>query len=365
MTKRSNESDGTGETLDNKIQNTNSNNVTSQESSSNFSQKKNVNKKVTSQSKDGSTQHQSGKSVSLIYGNRGPFLSKNLSTRTIATKYLNSKIVSGSYASVREETLYLNLTLKVFTDRLNAQANVWARKIYSLHEVNLRYIIGSRDDFWISKLEECFTYSYFSAVLYGISSSRVGDFSNNKCFVKGHYLLHRYLVSRSFSFQFDEQTIVYDFRISKERYDEIIKLAKSYSYINDYLVEFPTFSLENQSLDRILKGLKEKLSLDDPSLISSSDFNIVEDCLTKDNFPIGNSFYTDDKDPKYWSYAFTSDSNIIDKTTLFGKACFLSLYKPNDISGFYDKFEEDDKFSLIKYEVTSICGSQYPAYVKS
>lgn len=307
------------------------------------------------------------KSRNTMVGNHSrQFLAKNYSTRTIVSKYLNLKSVTQNFLTVRSQTLDLELTVNIFKDRLDAQANVWARKLVSYSELNLRGIIGTNQDRWISDLEKCFVYSYFSALFYAISTSRVRDIPAKRCFIKGHFILYNFLVSGSYSFRHDDFNVNYNFRITEEKYKEIFELGKKYSYIKDHLVVFPFLSLENDALDRILGGLKRDLKTSEhPSIVYANEDSLIRSYLGPDTFPIGNSFYTNDKDSNEWSFSFNPDTNILDKTTLFGKACFLSLSKKNEISDFYDKFNSDDNFSLIKYEVITLCGSDYPDYVKS
>lgn len=306
-----------------------------------------------------------GRNNSIMSPLSTSFVCRNISTRTITAKYLNSRIISESYMSVKGVTLYVFLTLRIFKDRLDGQANVWARKILSMQELNLRHIIGGPNDKWVSELEKCFVYSYFSSVIYALNSNRVSDFPREKCFMKGHFILHRYLISQSFSVNHDDFQVTYKFDIDKIRYDEIMSIAKRYDFIKDNLSEFPKVSLCIEKFDRILNGLKDNLDPSGPSLVNAGDTVINESYFTKENFPIGNSFYSDGNNQNKWCYSFTPDSNIIDKTTLFGKACFLCVNKPNEISNSYDIIEVDDNYSLIKNEVVCLCGSNYPDYVKN
>lgn len=304
------------------------------------------------------------KSTSLVNLTSKSFMCSNLSTRTLITKYINSKSISESYVSIRDHTLYVNLTLNIFKDRLDAQANVWARRIVSMHELNLRTIVGRNSDKWETELEKCFVYSYFSAVLHALRIDLVADFSDDRYFIKGHYILNRFLTRKSFSFEHDGVKIVYKFFLNEEIYNEILKVAKQYDYINDHLSLFPILSLENEALERILSGLKQNIDPNGPSILCSKEDNIVESCLTKDNFPIGNSFYTDNHDQNSWSFSFNPDYNILDRTTLFGKACFLTRSKLDETFYYYDNNREQDDYRLVKNEVTTLCGSSYPIYVK-
>jgi len=292
------------------------------------------------------------------------FVNKNISIGTIVSKYFNANVLNQSYRTLTDQTLDLNLTIKIFDDRLKAQAVVWAEKVSSLHDLQLKNIIGKGIENWEQKLEDCYIYSFYSSVLYALSDAKVAEFSEQRYFLKGHLVLHKFLLTTSHSFQHNGYTVRYNFRYTDERLQEILTKAKSFSFIKENIGENPRFYLENQELDRILGGLKTSMPSRGPDICKASDMMNIESNLSKDFFALGNSFYTNDDNCNEWSYSFRPDSDILHNSTLFGKSCFMSLFKINDISNFYDKINVDDEFYLTKYEVSNICGSEFGNYKK-
>lgn len=302
-----------------------------------------------------------GRGNSLSDNTSYSFMSKNLSTKLLTAKYFNSKVLNQPIVSIQDESLSINLSLKIFKDRLDAQAHVWAKRIISMENLSLRQIINSKDETWLNELEKCYIYSYFSAILFALNSNRSAQFPKDRCFIQGHLILHKFIVSRTQNFDYDNFNIVYNFKINEDRYNEIIKIAKSYPFIEEGINEFLNFELSNSKCDSILGRLHDDIGPDGPSIVRYDNQNTGL-YLSKENFPIGNSFYSKSGISKEWKYTSVPDQNLLDKTTLFGKACFLCLFDDNDVSNLYDTMIYDDGYYLIKNEVTSICGNVYPNF---
>lgn len=295
--------------------------------------------------------------------NSNAFSTSNFSSSLICKKFTNSMLIAASYRSITDQTLVVGLKVKPIQERLNAQANVWARKIFSMDELYLKKILSSNDYKWISILEKAYIYSYFKAVLYALKDSVVAEMPDQTCFVAGHAILYNYLMKPSYTFKHDGFYITYNMRCSSEDLEVITTMANSYSFIKDYYSTGTRFYLENQDLDRVLDGLACNMKPDGPVFYRLSDQKAVSIHLTKDNFPFGNSFYSDKSELTDWYYCFNDKSSILDDGMLFGKACFIHSSDETDSSKFLDKMDQDDQYYLTKYEVSSLCGCMPPDYI--
>lgn len=290
----------------------------------------------------------------------------NLSTPLIVTKFTNQNVITKSFRQIKDESIYINLTIKPDENRLYAQGCVWADKIISQHEIYLKGAIGGYPDTWRKELIKCYIYSYYKCLLYALSGGKVAEFPIGSTVIKGHYILFKCLLGISRSFMYDDYYVVYRFDITEDDYKTIVECAKKHSFINDNLRDSPRFYLENKDLDRRLNGLRNLSVPSSPQyFVFGEDDKNAEAFLNLDNFPLGNSFYISNyKSTSNWYYSYSQGSTFINNTSLlFGKACFLCCTTSDTNSKlFYDRNVNDDDYYLVKYEVQCLAGSSYPNY---
>jgi hypothetical protein len=296
--------------------------------------------------------------------NKSNLVTENLSVGLIPSKYKNFSLISSNYLTLTDQVLEFSFTIKPIKERLDAQASVWARKHVSIQETYLKKVLGAHTNQWEKLLSQAYIYSYYSAILYALSSSRVAEFDTNRTFVTGHGILYQCLLKPYHTFKCMDFHISYKLTCTEMELNEIIAQAEEYDFIKKYLVKTPRFYLENQSLERILNGLSSEVPSFGPKMIKISNSNVLDTYLTKDNFPLINSFYTKTSKTDKWFYSFCNDKSILDSSTLFGKACFVTCVDEDDkYSKYFDLVSEEDNFYLTKYELQHIAGSSYPQYI--
>lgn len=298
--------------------------------------------------------------------NINKFSCNNLSIFSITEKHFNQSVILGNYRDVNNVTLPISMTIVPDNDRLIAQATVWASKIVSTQELSLRYILNSNQDRWQKDLIECFIYSYYRALLYALTDKRVAEFDGSKYGVIGHVLLYKMLLRPSFSFVQDDTTVKYEFNITDNEYDFILQSARFFPYVSDFINDGRRFSLENTIIDRHLNSLNDSFTPDEPQLENmNSDSSKILNCMTKESFPLANSFYysrsSTEKFSK-WFYSYKTGNTIFSPSSLFGKACFVTSCDDNTNSNYYETTSQDDEYYLVKYEVTALCGCSYSDY---
>lgn len=298
--------------------------------------------------------------------NNHQFSTTNFSTEMVCKKHWNSSFLTTNVRDIQDVTITIKLTVAPIIKRLEAQANVWASKIYATPEIIHRYIVGSNESLWMSRYEELYIYSYFRGLLYGVFHTSVGDIKPSNMSLIGHCLLRLILSSPAFTFEHRGMRVKYVIEITQSDIDTIVNQAKKYPYIANYLInQTNRFSLENPDLDRRLNTLALSLTGDDPKFESLFDLNgRVRTHLTKDNFPIGNSFYCKNNiNVSSFRYAFKEGESIISMSTLFGKANFFKSRNDNTVDSYFDLSNVDDKYTLTKYEVMCIAGCMYGDYI--
>lgn len=285
------------------------------------------------------------------------FQCENLSLAIITSRQYNKNIIVTPFIQIKDSEILLSYSIEPNKIRLVAQANTWARTIVSSQNLDLRRIIGSRNDTWISELESAFIYSYFSCLLYSISAGRVSDISRTRKVIVGHGLMYSCLLSFGHTFRSNGFSVVYRFECDQENYDRIVTLAREFPFINDYLRTSPRFFLENERLERILSNLSESVAPEQTKFVELQSEK-YKNYLTKDTFPIANSFYASNGNESNWYYSINRSGTILNHSTLFGKALFVTAYSSN-LPNYYDNINADDNYSLIKYELSHICGSEF------
>jgi hypothetical protein len=258
------------------------------------------------------------------------FSTTNISTSLVTQKFTNSSVITESFRQIKDRTIVIDLCLSPLKNRLEFQAQVWARKIISKQELYLKAILGrTRQSDWQRLLEETYIYSYFSCVLYALSDKRVAEISEDRHVLIGHGILYRYLLKPSFTFQHSDFTVRYNMNISEARLNSILKMAMSFPFIGNFITTSPRFYLENEEYDRILSGLASNMDQEGPIITSFTDDRRHDMYLTKDNFPIGNSFYSDNSNPSSsdWQFAFCEGKSILDSSTLFWESLLYFFYE--------------------------------------
>jgi hypothetical protein len=292
----------------------------------------------------------------------GNFKTDNLSTAPIAVKFFNQNLISESFRFIQNQVINIQLFIRPDKTRLEYQAQVWARKIISEQELYLRAICSASGiSTQLKLLQECYIYSYYKSVLYALSDRRVAEIPEDSIVIKGHSILHNALLRPNFNFEHRDITINYNLDCTPEEYTYILEQARSYDYLNEYLISSTRFSLENEKLDRILNGLSDRWQSGYPEFEKFGSIDSSKVHLSIDNFPIGNSFYTStpDNTAKFF-YMFSTSNDLITESMLFGKACFFHCRNTAFCRNYYDLISQEDEGYLVKYEVSSLASSNYP-----
>jgi hypothetical protein len=289
------------------------------------------------------------------------FLTVNLSTALVTTKFLNRNMISQSFRTATDNTLDINFGIMPIPDRLALQAQVWARKLVSMQDFNLRIILSSYPENWEKLLIEAFTYSYYKAVLYALSDKRVAELPADLKLPFGHSLLYQFLLKQRHSFQHQDLYISYSLNFSDDDLKKILEEAQKFPYIKNFMSNSPRFYLENEKLDRFLNGLASQTKPSDgPKFMGISESTVLLKNLSQDNFPFLNSFYTEESDVCDWKYCYKQNTNLFRSSTLFGKACFIYRKSDSEFNDYFESCTEDDDGYLVKYEVACLAGSDYP-----
>lgn len=288
----------------------------------------------------------------------------NQSTELIITKFYNRLFIPSEYLNVVNQGEEIHFTVCPNDLRLRQQGIVYSDRILMIGEIDFKVMLGGVSVTWRPSLNKYYIYSYYKCLLLGINHLRTGEILESSFVVLGHAILYRAIVRGSFLFIDPDVNILYKFSITDELYDSILEEAKTYPFIKNFLRETKFgFELANPDLDRYGRGLATCGHPDMPlfyDLSKSSDLDIY---LTRDNFPLLNSFYSEsgsiDPDVTKWHYAFKSSEMLRNYNTYFGKACFISGLNNDKNDKYFEKNTDDDKLYLVKYEVQSLCGKQY------
>jgi hypothetical protein len=306
------------------------------------------------------TQSKSGSSSS-------PFKVINHSIAVITTRYYNTSFIARPFREITDEVIDISYKIDPIKSRLDKQAQVFARKVISMEELDLRHALNQYPERWQSMLEQTFVYSYFKCLLYGTSNSRIAELPEDFFCILGHGIMYHIINKHSFSFEHNGIGVVYTHECSETHYESLLALARQYSFLNNCITsEGSRFYMENEYYDRYLRKLSKELKgTRGPHLIEMLNSQNIARHLTQDSFPVLNSFYTNEKNENKWRYSFAPPAKLHDNGMLFGKAIFATQI--NSTNSNYDYFtliNESDDNSLVKYEVTAIAGSNYPNYIK-
>lgn len=304
--------------------------------------------------------------------NDRPFSVVNLSSSVIAGKHFNQNVVASDFRDVQAVNIPIKLTIRPDRERLLAQAKVWARRVISTNEIIFRYIFGNRFETWIKYLEDMYIYSYFNCVL---TALREKDKTTSyvdppvRMRIAGHALLYNSLRNTlRTTFSSGSINITYNFDVTQEDYDFIYNMANTFSFIKSSINDDFRFSFENDMIERFFKALAETFTDDEPKLFNMYEStSSIYNMLNVDNYPLANSFYTtrnsgENPDLTSWFYCYNSDYTVLDMSSLFGKALFVTSKDDLSNSKYYDLNNVDDNFTLVKWEVTCLAGCDYPDY---
>lgn len=299
--------------------------------------------------------------------NVNEFKQLNFSLSSISDKAFNRSVITGNFRDISNVLLPIKLSIRPDNERLIAQSSVWADKIISIQELNLRYIIGGDERIWKERLIECYVYSYYRSVLYALNDKTVAESDSPKFGLIGHIILGQCLLRPSFSFTYKESTIQFVLDIDQEDVNAVFKASREFSYIGDYINDGRRFSLENVLIERRLNSLNDSFTKDEPKMADMvNPQSMVTTCLQSDKFSLGNSFYSENQsEGTKWFYSHMTNETIFSTPMLFGKACFMVSKDDSKNSLYYESIVEDDLFYLVSREVTSICGQSYRDYLPS
>lgn len=290
----------------------------------------------------------------------------NHSTGNVATIFVNRGVIQQPYRNVVQQTIELDFTVSPIHSRLSKHADVWASRIISIQQLQLRDTLGPKQDTWYPKLFSAFIYSYFKSLLYGVYHTIAEPLENSTCVVKGHNILYSVIKQSKFVFRYKDINVFYNFKISNEDIEQINQsiIDGKYDFVSKFLFKTDfKFSLFNPECERHLKDLNQMLGNNGPLFSLIDDESSVSNYLTQDNFPICNSFYTKESNETKWYYTSYSDVAVLSQAVLCGKSLFIKgISEESEILKYYTLNNEDDFSSLVKYEVTSVAGFNYPDY---
>lgn len=287
---------------------------------------------------------------------------ENLSLKNITKYNFNYKVISNSFRDIYEEVVTLKFKVNPNNKRLKLQAQVWAKKLISLQHLYLKDIVSnSRSDEWNQLLENTFIYSYYKCILYALNDNKVSERPTDTPVVHGHSLLYNVMLNPSTRFEYDKTFVEYVLDHSDADYSQIKKKYSEFDFINDHLIDNTRrFSLSNPKYERILRKLFVNLENDDPSMLTMERSSKVIMQTGKDLLPLFNSFYSEgSSDITSWYFSPSERFNLLQGTTLFGKAVFLETESNESVQRFFTLNTEDDELYLVQHEVTAIAGSKY------
>jgi len=296
------------------------------------------------------------------------FKTTNHSTSLVTTKFYNQSFITQPFRVVTDETILFPYMINPILSRLNKQAQVFARKLISMQEIEWRYVLNQYPETWQGILENTYIYSYFKCLLYAVSDQRIAEIPDDFYCITGHSIMYNALKRSSFSFECDSIFVTYKHVCSAEHYTKLLGLARSYDYIDSCLQSDTRFYLENEYYDRFLRRIAAEMKgTKGPHFVEMTNSQNVKRYLTQDNFPLINTFYAQDSkgkvDENIWKYSFNQKTKIHSDSMLFGKAIFATELKDNlEVYDYFDKITVSDQSSLVKYEVSSVAGSTYPNY---
>lgn len=324
---------------------------------------RNKNRQWSDKQRDRRTRNQ-GRPVDENQTRSSKYATHNLSTGLLSRKFFNEKVVTDTFRSIQDNVLVKRFFIKPSKQRLELQADVWAQKHVSMQDLYLKDILSNSRSFeWHRILKETYIYSYFKSVLYAFKDINVSEVPGDSYLVTGHALLYNMLVRTSFSFNSNEINIRYVIGCDDDQLKFIMDMCKEYSYLKDYIIDDSRFSFEHYKYDRVLEKLNANRVPNGPEVSKMLDVNRFNTMMSQDNFPLCNSYYRlkdNGKDPEYqFYYAYSEKFNLLGGTTLFGKAVFLYT-QDNEYNRYYDLNTRNDEYYLVKYEVTSLAGSNYP-----
>lgn len=297
--------------------------------------------------------------------NKYSFVASNLSTYPITKKFYNRNLIIQPLTRVSNSIIEYNFSIRPDEMRLKYQSQSWARGVLGINGVKFNHLLsGYKSTEWQNILEQVYIYSYFKSLLYGAYSFKVKDHPVNACLLAGHCLLYHTIVRSRFNFE--DKTLdvgtTYSFNLTDDDVVYIEKLItdkfKFLKYQGDTLRN--TFEFINENFDRILLDMKTgEVGKRIKFLCMKEDIQSIETFLSQRNFPVANSFYSKESNMLKWYYSCSKDHTLLTGSSLFGKALFVTL-RDEENTNYLEFNNEDDFLSLVPFEVTHICGYNYP-----
>lgn len=287
------------------------------------------------------------------------FSTKNYSLAFVSKRAFNNSAIVETYNTITNRTVLIRYTIVPDVQRLKYQAQVWAKKIRSMQNLILRYVVNSYNEQWQAELEKCYIYSYYKSLLYALQMRNTNGLPNNTLVVSGHAVMHKALLSDGFTYQTNGINVKHEFVWSQDNVDQIMAQAREFDYLANSIQDVPFFQFVNVDLDRYLGKLQDQIGNSGPQFMSFSDYSNVSKHLTQDTFPLGNSMYKSGNDISKWFYCYNSSSHILDPILMIGKALFITSVDDDTNGIYYDSISQDDNLALVKYEVSAVAGSVY------
>lgn len=299
-----------------------------------------------------------------------PFSPRNLGTVLITKKFINQRYPTTSLPKILDNVIDLNFGIRPNCRRLKLQSNSFAQFVMTLENLNLKDILTSDDNSFNEKLlRECFIYSYYRALLYGIYDNKKNNMNTQIPCVIGHSIMSAAIRKKTITFFGNSLYVNYSIN-----FDE-----NDIKFINDSIKKFPFLQGANEpklteygfnwfisKYDRILILLRKELSSRNVSRLINIYDPLVDGYLSQDNAPIFNSFYATPKGGRSelklddWFYTFNTSYSITEGSICFGKAVFLYTKSNADCKPYFDNLDMDDELNLTRYELSAIAGGEYP-----
>lgn len=298
-------------------------------------------------------------------GNKTQYLLKNLSTTSVCMQFRNENFLQTPYLGVEGETIEFQLKIVPNNERLNLQANSWAKKLAQNAEIDFyRLGLGRNMEQWVPNLMKCFIYSYYKNLIHGLTTNRIPEDESTFFCVPGHHILYCALKKPYHTFEVKDVTVRYSLRATQEEYDSIIVKAKKLDFLKDHIVDDGVWTyVNNPKIEQYLGRLRMNVSNKDPKIWDFSNVSSSNNSLTRESFPLFNSCYTSDEmNLDKWFYMFDKTEEITSSSTLFGKSLFLHARDDKHFKIYCHTVDiADSKNYLIRYECRSVGASdKYP-----
>lgn len=300
-----------------------------------------------------------------------PYSVENLGVGLVARKFINRNVFKRSFLSFNNANVNLVYSIRPNVNRLRIQAKTFARYVLQHSEVKLRDIFSlTKYEEAENILQDCFFYSYFRCLFYGIYNKMEPDIKFAPPTIHGHSVMYSVIKKGKLRFESNNVVVTYKIDINEKDLEFIMKQFNKLSFhikgkeVNKFVKTDNLFSWQITKLDRILVLLQKHCS----KFIKLSAINsqAAESQLSSRSLPVFNSCYRlpddefSDVDVNKWYYCYSETPSLIDHGTCCGKALFLVTKSNADCDLYFDYLDVDDKLNLVRYELSSIAGGEYP-----